>query len=62
MSEDYTVTAILVGILVFLAIVLAYFRGAIRGIQVFQRRLVMEGHAEYYLDDNNEWQWRIKSK
>lgn len=38
-----------------------FFVGKYSGENDLEEKLVEDGHAEYYLDENNERQWRMKS-
>ena len=51
----------LIAIAGFMAILaITYIIGYAHGSEDEQDDLVKSGHAEYYLDENNEKQWRMK--
>ena len=56
MTVEFWLLAILIAIAVFGG----YWAGAASEHDDFQEKAVNEGHAEYYLDENNERQWRWK--
>lgn len=61
LSDDQILITLLFGVSVFIILLLeAYFRGKDAGERKAESEAVKAGHAEYYLDSENNRQWRWK--
>ena len=57
-SDEFNIILIITAIIVFGLII--FFVGVHVGYNTMKNHAVKAGRAEYYLDDNNERQWRWK--